>query len=108
MVVAEMHVTVDDEEPKVRLAHVDGVLDVFTSPVLVARALAGLPDTARSLVIDLREVSFVDSAGISALCRLGEEAQARAMDVHAQLGDAANRINSTVVDVIRRVLPCDD
>ena len=108
MVTAEMHVTVDDEQPKVRLAYVDGVLDVFTSPVLVARALAGLPATARSLVIDLRDVSFVDSAGISALVRLGEEAQARAMEVHAHLGAAGGKINATVVDVIRRVLPCDD
>src|SRR3954469_587223 len=108
MSTAEMHVTVDDEQPKVRLAHVDGVLDVFTSPVLVARALGGLPDTARSLVIDLRDVSFVDSAGISALVRLGEEAQARAMDVHACLGDAGGRINATIADLIRRVLPCDD
>jgi anti-anti-sigma factor len=108
MVTADMHVTIDDEQPKVRLAYVDGVLDVFTSPVLVTKALAGLPDTARKLVIDLRDVSFVDSAGISALVRLGEEAQLRAMEVHTRLGRAQERINTTVLDVIRRVMPCDD
>jgi hypothetical protein len=40
--------------------------------------------------------------------RLGEEAQLRAIEVHTRLGRAQERINATVVDVIRRVMPVDD
>jgi len=100
-------VTVDDNNGD-RLAKVRGVLDVFSSPVLATRALAGLPDQTRALLIDLRDVSFVDSAGVSALVRLQQQAKARAVDVHARLGGAQDKINSTVVEVLRRVLPCDD
>jgi anti-anti-sigma factor len=98
----------DTDEATGRLAKVRGVLDVFTSPTLATRALANLPDQTRSIMIDLRDVSFVDSAGISALVRLRQEATHRALDVHAHLGNARERINATVVDVVRRVLPCDD
>src|SRR3954447_5617670 len=102
-----MHISVDDG-PDERVAEVSGALDVFSSAMLPMRALAGLPETARSIVIDLREVSFVDSAGVSALKKVGHDAQARALEVHALIGGAQSRINTTVVDVIRRVLPCDD
>ena len=91
-----------------RVARVGGALDVFSSPMLTSRALASIPETARSLVIDLREVSFVDSAGVSALVKLRHEATLRDVDVRAHLGDAESRINATMVEVLRRVLPCDD
>ena len=42
-----MHDTEDE-----RRARVDGALDVFSSPLLAVRALAGLPETAKSLIID--------------------------------------------------------
>jgi anti-anti-sigma factor len=102
-----MLVHLDDEEAE-RTAEVSGAIDVFSSALLPVRALAGLPETARSLVIDLREVSFVDSAGISALVKLRREAHSRAVEVRARFGTAQSRINATVVDVIHRVLPCED
>jgi anti-anti-sigma factor len=97
-----------DEENKERQATVHGVLDVFTSSTVVKRVLAGLPDSTRALVIDLRDVSFVDSAGVSALVRLRQAATSRTIEVRAHLGDAQTRFNTTVVDLLRRVLPCDD
>jgi anti-anti-sigma factor len=102
-----LRVDVQDSDEE-RRARVDGALDVFSSPLLAVRALAGLPETAKSLILDLRRVSFVDSAGVSALVKLHREARARAVDVRAQLGDAKSKINATMVDVIRRVVPVDD
>jgi anti-anti-sigma factor len=102
-----IHVDVADDDD-VRRARIWGVLDVFSSPALVARALAGLPDETRNLLIDLRDVSFVDSAGISALVRLRQEATSRAVVVQARLGKAQETVNQTVIDVLRRVLPCED
>ncbi len=103
----QIQVDVDDQE-RGRLAKVRGALDVFSSPVLAARALAGLPEQTKELLIDLRDVSFVDSAGVSAIVRLQQEAKTRAVSVRARLGDAQHSINGTVVDVLRRVLPVDD
>ena len=84
------------------------MLDVFTSPVLAARALRGLPDETRALLLDLKDVSFVDSAGVSALVRLHQEGRARAVEVRARLNGAQQTINATIVDVLRRVLPVED
>jgi anti-anti-sigma factor len=102
-----IRVIVDDQDDG-RHAKVRGVLDVFSSPMLAKRALAGLPDQTRALLLDLKDVSFVDSAGVSALVRLRQEAKSRAIDVRARLGGAQHTINETVVELLRRVLPCDD
>lgn len=108
MVDHEVRIDVDDSEDGDRLARVRGVLDVFSSPALAARALANLPDKTRDLIIDLREVSLIDSAGVSALVRLQQEAKGRAVEMRARFGGAQNTINATIVDVLRRVLPVDD
>jgi anti-anti-sigma factor len=97
-----------DDEDDGRHARVRGVLDVFTSPVLAAKVLANLPGDTRKLLIDLRDVNFVDSAGVSALVRLRQEGRARAVDVRARIGGAHSQINSTVVDLLHRVIPVDD
>jgi anti-anti-sigma factor len=102
-----VEVTVDDSGGR-RLAHVRGVLDVFSSSGLPTRALAGIPEQTRALLVDLGGVSFVDSAGVSALVKLRQECKARALDVRAHFGGAQQRINTTIVDVLRRVMPCDD
>ena len=107
MVHESISVIVDDSDDS-RFAKVRGTLDVFTSPALVGRALAGLPDEVRALIVDLGDVSFVDSAGVSALVRLKQTAQSRAVDMHARFGNAKYTMHSTIVDVLRRVLPCDD
>ncbi len=77
----EVRIDVDDSVDGDRLAKVRGVLDVFSSPALAARALANLPQQTREFVIDLCDVSFVDSAGVSALVRLQQEARTRAVEV---------------------------
>lgn len=102
-----MQLKVDDRED-VRKATIGGALDVFSVQMLPAKAFAAMPDRVRSLVIDLRDVSFVDSAGVSALVKVHHEAHRRALDVHARLGDAQHRINETIVELLRRVLPVDD
>lgn len=107
MVHEPIAVIVDDSDHS-RVAKVRGTLDVFTSPALVGRTLANLPDGVRALVVDLADVSFVDSAGVSALVRLKQTAQSRAVDVRAHFGNAKYTMHSTIVDVLRRVLPCDD
>ncbi len=96
-----------DEGETSRLARVHGMLDVFSSSGLVQKALAGIPATAHSLVLDLRDVKFVDSAGVSAVVRLAQEAKSRAIELHTRIG-ATTKINETIVQTLCRVVPCDD
>lgn len=58
-----------DEVPIADVVHVVGELDLSTSPQL-AKALATLStDPARRLVLDLREVTFIDSTALGLLVR---------------------------------------
>ena len=94
------------DEPGQRIAMLSGSLDVFTSSMLSARVLAGFPDDAHDLVLDLHALEFVDSAGISALARLRSAGRSRAIDVRGHIGDDCP-LHETVLSVVRRVLPCD-
>jgi anti-anti-sigma factor len=96
-----------DDQLGVRVVEVRGVLDVFSAGVVGGRILAGLPADATELVLELEGVEFMDSAGVSALVRLRENARLRDLNVHARLGGAPN-LNPTVVTVLRRVFVIDD
>ena len=48
------------------VVHVDGDIDIATSALLSER-MSPLVDTGPNLVLDLREVSFMDTVGIGAL-----------------------------------------
>jgi anti-anti-sigma factor len=91
------------DEFGVRVATVRGVLDVFSASVVGARVLAGLPPDTHEIVIDLDGCEFMDSAGVSALVRLREQARRRTVEVHARFG-AVERYNPTVSAVLHRVL----
>ena len=59
------------------VAMVDGEVD-GSNTLEVGRALAeGLPTAARGLVLDLREVSYLDSAGIELLFKLARRLRDR-------------------------------
>ena len=95
------------DSPGTRNCVLRGALDVFSASVVGTRALAGLPGDAKQLVLQLKDLEFMDSAGISALMRLRDQARARGAEVHATFG-ASPHFNQTVVAVLRRVLVVDD
>ena len=105
-----MHPAVEivlDDRLGVRVAHVGGVLDVFTASVVGSRILNGIPADASELVLELEDLEFIDSAGVSALLRLREHARSRALDVHVRLGATPN-LNPTVIGVLHGVFVVDD
>ncbi|MEU9547539.1 STAS domain-containing protein [Streptomyces werraensis] len=55
---------------------VTGDVDLHTAPVLRAEALTAMTQGARHLVLDMAEVDFVDSTGLSTLIVLLHAAQA--------------------------------
>jgi anti-anti-sigma factor len=95
-----------DDQPGHRTAVLSGSLDVYSSSLLAGRVLAGLPDDAHDLLLDLHALSFLDSAGVSALMKLRSAGRARSIDVHAHIGDDC-QLHETVQSVVRRILPCD-
>ena len=101
-----LDVEIEDTDDE-RVARLEGMVDVFTAGGVVRRVMAGLPREATRVVIDLRGVRFMDSAGLSAVVRLSERARRRALDLRAELGDAS-RLNPTVAGMLRRVVSCDE
>jgi anti-anti-sigma factor len=95
------------DQPGQRIARLSGPLDVYSSFLLAGKVLAGLPDDARKLLLDLHSLSFLDSAGISALMKLRSAGRARAVDVRVYLGDDCT-LHETVKSVVRRILPSAD
>jgi anti-anti-sigma factor len=96
---------VDDEG--VRIATVRGRLDVFSSAVVAKPVIAGLPSDTELIVLDLEDCEAMDSAGVSALVRLRDQARRRAVDVHVREG-SIEHLNPTVASVLRRVLGTED
>ena len=104
--VINLDVEIEDSDEE-RVAHLDGAVDVFTAGTVARRVFTGLPHDARRVVIDLRGVQFMDSAGLSAVVRLAERAKRHAVDMRAQIGQAS-RLNPTVRAMLRRVVVCLD
>jgi anti-sigma B factor antagonist len=67
----EINVELTDGVARVRVA---GELDIATVPRLEEKARALLSEGAERLVIDLRELSFVDSSGLSLFIALAKRA----------------------------------
>jgi anti-anti-sigma factor len=104
--VINLDVDIEDSDEE-RVAHFDGAVDVFTAGTVARRVFTGLPHDARRVVIDLRRVQFMDSAGLSAVVRLAERAKRHAIDMRAQIGQASH-LNPTVRAMLRRVVVCLD
>jgi|SRR4051794_37736821 anti-sigma B factor antagonist len=61
----------------IALAICSGEVDIDTAPRLEAQLRRALDDGARDVVVNLRDVTFIDSAGITALLRAAENARWR-------------------------------
>jgi anti-sigma B factor antagonist len=61
----------------IALAMCSGEVDIDTAPRLEARLRRALDEGARDVVVNLRDVTFIDSAGITALLRAAENARWR-------------------------------
>jgi anti-sigma B factor antagonist len=64
-----------------------GELDMASAPALEDRLRAALTDGARRLVIDLRELEFMDSTGLTLLARWSLGAQRDGYELELVQGD---------------------
>jgi anti-anti-sigma factor len=96
-----------DRSDGVRVVTVTGVVDVFNAASLSRDAVAGLPNAAREVVLDLEAVSFLDSAGISAIVKLVRQFRSQSIAMRASIGNDSP-LSATVVELLRQVVPFDD
>jgi len=61
-----------DPQPDRTVARISGDLDLETAPLLLAKAEPYLAAPTGGLVIDLTDLAFIDSSGLSALIRINQ------------------------------------
>src|SRR3954451_15043247 len=96
-----------DDADGVRVVRVGGVIDVFSAGALPREAVADLPVDARELILNLEAVSFLDSAGISAIVKLVRQLQSQSIAARAQLG-VDSPLSPTIVELLKQVVPLDE
>jgi anti-sigma B factor antagonist len=62
----ELEITVSEQDGSAVVA-VAGEIDVYTSPILQERLVEVIRDGSSSIVLDLSEVTFLDSTGLGVL-----------------------------------------
>lgn len=82
----------DDADPVVLALH--GELDLVSAPVLLRQLRLLLDRTSSAMTVDMKDLAFIDSSGLGALCQALQEAKER--------GIALELVN--VPDHARRVL----
>jgi anti-anti-sigma factor len=96
------------DEDELRVVTVAGEVDASNAEDLRAAALEDFPNTPQGMILDLRELSYIDSAGIAfifeAAERLGRRGQALALVVTP--GAVFRRaLDVTEIDLVTPILP---
>jgi anti-anti-sigma factor len=90
------------------LATLSGEVDLSNAPGLATELTAAVPNTALELVLDLSEVSYLDSAGVSMLFALSRQLQARQQKLHLVVPPAARiarLLTVTGIETIAQLSP---
>ncbi|HEU0023056.1 MAG TPA: STAS domain-containing protein [Thermoleophilaceae bacterium] len=66
-----------EEREDIVVAHVSGELDIAEATVTGESITAAVPSSARGLVVDFSELTFIDSSGIAMLFQLVRQMSAR-------------------------------
>lgn len=80
-----------DDRSGVFVVHADGEVDLSTAPLLDGALDAGLASGRRTVVVDLRQVSFIDCTGIGLLTQARCRAGRQGIRLHIRAGRAVAR-----------------
>ncbi|HLM27856.1 MAG TPA: STAS domain-containing protein [Thermoleophilaceae bacterium] len=84
---ADIHTTSDAHG--VVIARIAGEIDTSNAAGVGDRLTAAVPNTAPGMVLDLSELSYVDSSGVELLFRLGERLEDRRQRLAVALPEGA-------------------
>jgi anti-anti-sigma factor len=79
----------EEQRDSVAIARVTGEIDASNTRWLDARLRALLTNQSTALVIDLSRVTYLDSAGIATMFRLGSELQLHQQQLHLVVVDGS-------------------
>jgi anti-anti-sigma factor len=100
-------ITVHDEDD-LRVIEIAGEIDASNADDVRGAALDGLPNSAHGLILDLRALDYVDSAGIAVMFELGERLSQRGQVlvlVVAPNALIASALKVTEIDVVAPIVP---
>jgi anti-sigma B factor antagonist len=72
----------DEREGDIPVVVIDGEIDASNSPEISGRLRGALSNQAMALLVDLTETTYIDSAGINVLFKLGLELRERQQELH--------------------------
>lgn len=75
-----------EERGEVVIARVRGELDIAVAPAMGDRIQAGVPTSARTLVIDLSDLDFMDSSGVAMLFSVARRLDSRRQELRVVSG----------------------
>jgi anti-anti-sigma factor len=79
----------DEQRDGVAIARVNGEIDASNTRWLEARLRALLTNQSTALIIDLSDVTYLDSAGIATMFRLGSELRLHQQQLHLVVVDGS-------------------
>jgi anti-sigma B factor antagonist len=96
------------DEDELRVVTVAGEVDASNAEDLRAAALEDFPNTPQGMILDLRELSYIDSAGIAFIFEAAERLERRGQALALVVApDAVFRraLDVTEIDLVTPILP---
>jgi anti-anti-sigma factor len=96
------------DEDDLRVVAVAGEVDASNAEDLRAAALDELPNSARGLILDLRELSYLDSAGIAFIFDAAERLARRGQELALVVAPGAafrRALDVTEIDAVAPIVP---
>ena len=89
----------------VAIVQVNGQVDASNADLIGVRLRRTLTNHARGLVLDLRETTYLDSAGINVLFTLGAEMQSRQQALRLVVAEGAPIARMLTITTLDRSFP---
>lgn len=91
------------------VAHLEGAIDVANAATTENELSHAVPNTASGLIIDLSDVSFMDSSGLRVLFVIDERLRSRQQALRLVLNEGSNLSRTLALVHIEDVVPvCRD
>ena len=87
------------------VAHVAGEVDLSNAESITERLVDAVPNTARSLVLDMSETDYIDSSGVRMIFELAHRLRNRGQDLGLVVPDEANIKRVLLLTEVERVVP---
>jgi anti-anti-sigma factor len=96
---------VDERHGDVPIVTVEGEIDASNAPEIAGRMRVALSNQAKVLIVDLTPTTYIDSAGINVLFRLGVELQERQQQLHVVVAATSPIARMLAIVGLDRAIP---